>query len=38
MLDKIDSKRMHKDEGDRWKKRSKTMSEVKLVENINKNP
>ena len=37
MLDEIESKSMHKDEeGDRGK-RSKTLNEVKPVENISKN-
>ena len=36
MLDEIESKTMHKVEVDRGK-RSKTLSEVKPVENINKN-
>ena len=37
MLDETESKTMHKDEGDDRGKRSKTLSEVKPVENISKN-
>ena len=38
MLDQIESKTMHKDkEGDSQRKTSKTLSEVKPVENISKN-
>ena len=38
MLDEIESKTKYKDEeGERWGKRSKTLSEVKPVENISKN-
>ena len=38
MLDKIDSKTVHKDEEGERRKRSKTMSDVKPVENVSKNP
>ena len=38
MLDEIESKTVHKEaEGDRERKRSKTLSEAKPVENIRKN-
>ena len=38
MLDEIESKTVHKaEEGDRYRKKKKTLSEVKPVENINKN-
>ena len=38
MLDEIESKTVHKEEeGDRYRKKSKTLSEVKPVENISKN-
>ena len=38
MLDEIESKTVHRDEeGDQYTKKSKTLSEVKLVENISKN-
>ena len=37
MFDEIESKTVHKDGGDSQRKKSKTMSEVKPVENINKN-
>ena len=37
MLDEIKSKTVHKDKGDRWRKKSKTLSKVKPVENISKN-
>ena len=38
MLDEIESKTVHKDEGgDRQKRRRKTVSEVKSVEKIRKN-
>ena len=39
MLDEIASETVQKDgEGDQWEKRSKTLSEVKLVPNISENP
>ena len=39
MLDEIESKTVHKDEeGDQYRKRSKTLSEVKPVESLSKNP
>ena len=38
MLDEIESKNVHRDEeGDRWRKKCKTLSGVKPVENISKN-
>ena len=38
MLDEIESKTVHKGkEGDRYRKKSKTLSEVKPVKNISKN-
>ena len=38
MLNEIESKTVHKDkDGINWGKKSKTLSEVKLVENISKN-
>ena len=38
MLDEIESKTVHKDKkGDQKRKRSKTLSEAKPVENISKN-
>ena len=38
MLDKIESKTVHKDkEGDQYRKKSKTLSEVKPFKNISKN-
>ena len=38
MLDEIESKTVHNDEEADRGKRGKTLSEVKLVENISKNP
>ena len=38
MLDEIESKNVHNDKGDdQYRKRSKTLSEVKPVKNISKN-
>ena len=38
MLHEIESKTMHKDkEGNRWRKKSKTLGEVKPVKNVSKN-
>ena len=37
MLDEIESKTMHKDKSDWQRKGSKTLSEVKPVENVSKN-
>ena len=38
MLDKIESKTVHKDkEGDQYRKKSKTLNEVKPFKNISKN-
>ena len=37
MLDEIKSKTVHKDKGDRWREKSKTLSKIKPVENISQN-
>ena len=37
ILDEIEPKTVHNNEGDQQRKKSKTLSKVKLVENISKN-